>query len=56
MSDELHAERAINWSAGTTYAARYMRELQAGLQGRINNLVAGRHQRTILVTRQNCFT
>lgn len=69
MSAELRAERAINWSAGADYAAPYMQELQdcheqivqsvlstPGLQGRIDNLVARRPERTILVTRQNFFT
>jgi hypothetical protein len=69
LSAELRAERAINWSPGGDFAGPYMNELQAcheevvqsilgtaGLQGRINALVANRPQNTVLVTRQTCFT
>jgi hypothetical protein len=69
LSAELRAERALNWSTGARYAASYLRELQdcheqvvlailaaPGLQARIQNLLARRPQRTVLVTRQDHFT
>jgi hypothetical protein len=69
LSAEVRAERAINWSPGGPFASPYMQELHAcheqvvqsilgtaGLQGRINALVANRPQNTVLVTRQTCFT
>ncbi len=69
LSAELCAERAINWSSGGNFANPYMSELQASheavvkslvqsatLKTKINALVANRPKKTILVTRQNCFT